>query len=127
MNSTTPYWLRIVGALAIAWNAIGVWSYLGYVGLVPSMGPAGATMPALITAAYATGVFAALAGSIGLLLGRRWALPLFVVSLIGLIVDWGWVFRHGAEAETGLGITVLVGAVVFVVLARLAAAKGWLR
>jgi hypothetical protein len=127
-TSQTPAWLRIVGALAVLWNAVGMWSYLGHVGLVPAMA-AGAepAMPTVVTASYAIAVFAAVAGSVGLLLARRWALPLFVASLLGLIVDWGWVFTNAPGAEKGLGITVLVCAVIFVVLARFAAGKGWLR
>jgi hypothetical protein len=124
----TPLWLRIVGVLALAWNALGVWSYLGHVGLVPSMAPGPEpAMPAAVTAAYAIGVFAAIAGAIGLVAARRWAQPLFVASLLGLMIDWGWVFANAPGAAKGIGVAVLAGAVLLVLLSRFAAQKGWLR
>lgn len=128
MQAATPLWLRLVGALGIAWNLLGVWSYLVHVGLAPSPPdmPQSA-MPPLVTAAYAIGVFGAVIGCLGLLLGRRWAAPVLVVALIGLVIDWGWVFAYSDQASVPLGATVLVVAAALAAISTNAARRGWLR
>jgi hypothetical protein len=122
-----PGWLRIVGGLAVVWNLFGVVSYLTHVGLIPGPEPVPSTMPPLVTAAYATGVFAAVAGSLGLLLGRRWAVPLLWLSLAGLIIDWGWIFANASDASVPLGASVLAVSALLALLATYAARRGWLR
>ena len=49
-------------------------------------------MPKWVVGAYAVAVWSALAGAVGLLLRRRWALLLFFISLIGIAVQFGWTF-----------------------------------
>jgi uncharacterized membrane protein len=116
-----PVWLRIVGVLGIVWNAIGVVSYLGHVGLMEPMGPPPEQpMPAIVTGSYAIGVFGAVLGCLGLALARRWARPVLWVSFIGLVVDWGWIFLVTQQWSFALGASVLV-------LADRAARNGWLR
>ena len=122
----------MVAFVALLWNLIGVAFYLGEVGMLggafapPDPGDAVADMPTWVTAAYAIGVFGGALGTLGLLLLKRWAGPLLWVSLIALIVDWGWVmFASGAGIQP-LGIVVLVVAAVLVWLAADAAKRGWL-
>lgn len=127
MQAATPLWLRLVGALGVAWNLLGVWSYLVHVGLAPSPPDVPRIdMPALITAAYAIGVFGAVIGCLGLLLARRWAAPVLIASLFGLIMDWSWAFTNSSEASVPLGATVLLLSATLAALAGHAARKGWL-
>lgn len=126
MKGTAPRWLRVVGALALAWNAIGVLSYLHHVGLVTGSQPTPAGMPPWVTAAYAIGVFGAAAGSLGLMLAARWALPTLVISLAGLIVDWTWILRNDDGGSAPLGITVLAVAAGLLALAIFASRRRWL-
>ena len=89
-----------------------------------------ANMPAWITAAFATGTLTGLAGSLGLVLGRRWAWPLLLISLVALLLLEGWIlFISGAVAIFGVTvpITVVVCALLLVWLARRADQRGWLR
>ena len=97
--------VRIVGVLGILWNAGGVWAYLSHVGAVG--GAPGPEMPVLVTAAFATACFAGLAGSVGLALLKRWAVPLLWLSFVGAVVNWGWVFLYGREGEVPLGLSVI--------------------
>lgn len=127
MIGTMPRWLRVVGAIAIAWNAIGVLSYLHHVGLVTGPQPVPVGMPSWVTAAYAIGVFGAVAGSLGLLLARRWALPTLVISLAGLAIDWGWILTSDDGGSVPLGVTVLAVAMALVALVMLASRRQWLR
>ncbi len=125
-----PMWFWIVSALALLWNLIGVYSYLAEVGVfgeaarVP--GP-WQTMPAWVTAAYATGVFGAVIGVVGLLLRQRWARLVLLISLVALIVDWGWVFFASGAGIQPLGVAVLVISALLVWFAGHAAKRGWLR
>jgi len=133
-----PSWFRIVALIAILWNAFGVVMYLSSVGLFgdPLAGLTEAekaiasSIPAWITAAFAIGTFAGLAGSVGLLLGRRWAWPMLLVSLVALLVLEGWiVFVSGAVELHGIAVpvTVTVGALLLAWLAYHARQRGWLR
>ena len=121
------------------WNLIGVAAYLSDMMLSPEMvaqlSAAQRAMrdarPAWFVAAYAVAVWFGTAGSLGLVLRRRWARPLLLASLLGLIVqDVALLTRpetQGAGAAVvGLQGTVLVIAIVLVIFARKADAKGWL-
>jgi hypothetical protein len=137
-STPTPLWFRIAAAIALVWNAFGVVMFLSAIGAFgePNAGlseaerTAAAAIPGWIMAAFGIGTITALAGSLGLLLGRRWASPLLLISLIALIVLEAYVvFFSGAAAVSGVAIpiAVVVGAVLLVWLARHANARGWLR
>jgi len=136
--SATPLWFRIAAVVALVWNAFGVVMFLSAVGAVgdPTAGLSeaeraiAANIPGWIMAAFGIGTFAALAGSLGLLLGRRWAWPLLLISLVALLVLEGYVlFFTDAAAVSGaaIPITVVVGALLLAWLASHAAKRGWLR
>lgn len=137
-RGATPAWFRIVALIALLWNAFGIFMYLSSVGLFgdPLAGLSEAeraiasSIPAWITAAFAIGTFAGLAGSLGLLLGRRWAWPLLLLSLVALLILEGWtVFVSGAVELHGIAVpvTVTVGALLLAWLAYTAQKRGWLR
>jgi hypothetical protein len=133
-----PAWFRIVALLAVLWNAFGVFQYLMSVGLfgdplaslTDAQRTAAENIPAAITAAFAIGTMGGLAGSLSLLLGKRWALPLLVVSLLALIALEGWiVFLSGAlEAFGGVALpaTITLVAILLAWLAYHARQRGWL-
>ncbi len=138
LPETPPFWFRVAALLAVIWNAFGVVMYLSSVGMFgdPMAGlseaerAAASSIPGWITGVFATGTFAGLIGSVGLLLRKAWAHPLLIVSLIALLVLEGWIlFFSGAAAVSGVAIpiTVVVGALLLAWLARLAGQRGWLR
>jgi hypothetical protein len=116
-------WGRLVGVVATFWNAIGVFNYLAHVGVIGSGGPAlgGADMPPTVTACFAVGVFAGLAGAAALAMLSWWARPLLWLSLVGTLIDWIWVFGWSDAGSVPLGITVLLMATLFVFVAELEA------
>ena len=91
-TSRAPIHLWIVGVLSLLWNAMGAFDYTAtkleldfYLSSFPQeMLDWVAGFPAWATAAWAFGVWGALAGSIGLLARRRWAVWAFGISLLGL-------------------------------------------
>ena len=82
------YW--IIGVLALAWNGMGVNSYLQTAFKSEAVWSELSTeqvtfmdnLPAWLTALFALAVFGGLLGSIGLLLRKKWAAPLFVISFL---------------------------------------------
>ena len=85
---------RIVGFVSLLWNAVGCFDYpatkLPIEWYMDRFTEARLAffhgVPAWFTVFRALGVWGALAGSLGLLLRRRWAVAAFAVSLLGLIV-----------------------------------------
>ena len=136
--SATPTWFRIAAIVALVWNAFGVVMFLSSVGafgdplagLSEAERAIAANIPGWIMAAFGIGTLTGLAGSLGLLLGRRWAWPLLVISLVALLVLEGYIlFFSGAAAVSGVAIpiSVVVGALLLAWLARSAGQRGWLR
>jgi len=84
-----------VAILALIWNLLGASAYLMDVTISPEavakMGEAQRAMyasrPAWFVVAYASAVWFGVAGSLALLRRKRWAKPLFVISLLGLIAQ----------------------------------------
>ena len=136
--AASPAWFRIVAVLALLWNAFGVFQYLGSVGLfgdplaslTPAQRTAAESIPAPVIAAFAIGTFAGLIGALGLLLRKRWAVPVLILSLVALAVLEGWiVFLSGAlEAFGGIALplTITLVAALLVWLTVHARRRGWL-
>jgi hypothetical protein len=133
-----PAWFRIAALIAVLWNAMGVYQYLGSVGLfgdplaslTAAQRAAAESIPPAIVAAFAIGTFAGLIGSLGLLLRKRWVWPALLVSLFALAVLEGYiVFLSGAlEAFGGIALplTIVVVAALLAWLASHARRRGWL-
>ena len=137
---STAYW--IISAVLLVWNIIGLMFYYQQSTLTPEiMADAGLTAqqiahitntPAWGHSGYAIAVNAGVLGAILLLLRKAWAVPLFVVSLLGALVQDldAMVLRDGIEAW---GTTALILPVIVVLIclfeiaySRSAKAKGWL-
>ena len=91
MTVKTPWHLWVVGGLALLFNAIGPYdyvrtmlegsAYLASAGMTPAQIAHYEALPVWVHAAWAIGVWAAIAGAVLLLLRRKLALPVFAVSL----------------------------------------------
>lgn len=110
-SSTKPtaiFW--IISVIALLWNIMGVIAYLGQayitpeaLALLPEAEQAWYTnVPAWVTAAFAIAVFAGTLGCIALLLRKKWASILFVVSLICVLAQSMYTFL----IQTFIEITV---------------------
>lgn len=123
-----PRWIRIVGAIAVAWNLIGLGMFFADAGVFgpAAVSPGVAAMPMLVFIAFGIACVAGVAGSIGLTLLRRWSRSVLWVSAVATVIDWGWVLPFGSGASMPTGVTVLVGAGVLVWLVELAQRRGWL-
>jgi hypothetical protein len=91
----TPVHLWVVGVVSLLWNLMGAFDYLATeLKLASYMSQFSEeqlawfyAFPAWAVAGWAFGVWGALAGSIGLLLRRRWAVWAFALSLAGMVIS----------------------------------------
>ena len=134
-----PRWFRPIAIVSLIWNLLGCAAYLADVTLKPediaAMTPAQqelyASRPKWAVAATATAVWGGAAGCLGLVLRKRWSVPLLVASLLGVIVQDVGLFGLTRVASTGgpvvipLQALVLIVSVGLVVLARTAVRRGW--
>ena len=137
-NVPAWYWVAAVGALLF--ECLGCFFYLAEVRLTPeqiAMLPLDqaamlSARPAWYYAAFGVAVWVGLAGTIGLLLRRAWAVPALLISLVAVIVQFSAVLivpeMRNVSSDELLGpiVVALVCYGIFM-LARLAKRRGWLR
>lgn len=135
-----PALFWVISILALLWNLMGVMAYLGMTMMPPDLlveaygqeyADVMASRPAWATAAFAIAVFAGVLGCIGLLLRKSWAKILFILSLIGVIVQNVWGFMSGAFNLVGtsdkiMTVLVIIVAIFLIWFAQKKAAKGYL-
>jgi hypothetical protein len=135
-----PTWYWIVAVLGLLWELFGVAMYLTQVGLIPNSGEMSeaerslmASSPMWVTGLFAIAVFGGALGTLGLLLRRRWARPLLVLSLVAVILQFGgWLLATDAIRVIGPSVFAMPAiiaavAVLLAWLATVAVRRGWLR
>ena len=138
--TTAPKWLTVVGVIALLWNLMGV-AAIGADIFMPDMMMAGLTSTqrelAAMTPRWAqVGSMIAVGmgtlGAIGLIMRRAWAVPVFILSLAGVIVQDVWLFAlsNTVDAYGNSIIAFQAGvmgiAILLIWLARGARGRGWL-
>lgn len=136
-----PIWFWIASILALLWNLIGVMAYLGQAYMTEDMKaeyPAEQlalmeSTPAWVTAAFAIAVWGGLLGCIALLLRRKWAKPVLMLSLIAVLIQMAYSFFMTNAAEVygqvqGVitPLIVIIIAVILVQFARIAEKRTWI-
>lgn len=129
-----PIWYWLLSIIALVWNGMGVNAYLQQAYNTESYQTMyseeqleiAANMPAWVTAAFAIAVFAGALGAIGLLLRKSWAVKLWLLSLIAVIVQMGYILINGHESSMLMTILIIVFALLFVWFSRMSQSKGWL-
>lgn len=128
-NVKTPTHLWVIGVLALLWNAMGAFDYTAtqlrlefYMGgFTPEQLDYFYNFPSWVEGAWAVGVWFALLGTIGLLLRKSWAMALYGISILGLLVTsvHNFVLSNGAEimGEAGVNFAIVIWVVaVFLLL-----------
>lgn len=136
----TPAWFKIVAVVALLWNLLGCFAFFSDLRLSPedlaklpeAQQALYAARPGWAVAATAVAVFGGVLGCIGLLLGKKWALPALLLSLLGILVqDFGlFVLAKGASlagpvAVAMQGIVLVIG-IGLALIGRKGIARGWL-
>lgn len=90
-------------------------------------------LPAWFAWDYAVATLAGLAGAIALLMRSRHAVVLYVVSLVAVVVQFGYVFlatdlvaHKGAAATMPFPAFIALMGAVQIIVARTAARRGWI-
>ncbi len=135
-----PKWFTPVVIVALLWNLLGCLAFAAdammtkeAVAKLPEAQQAlYNARPAWALAATGVGVICGALGCVALLMKRKWATPLFVLSLLGVIAqDLALATLAGAVAAFGivpivLQSVVLIVCVLLVFFARKAAKAGWI-
>jgi hypothetical protein len=138
MNAAAPRWLTWVSLFLLLWSLMGVGAFVSQysmsaetiAGLPQAQRDLWTNMPGWAWFAYAGATLPALGGALCLLLRKAWAVPLYLLSIIGIIVQFSYPFLI-ARAFTSLAmmafpIFIFAMAVVQWRLARNWKAEGWL-
>lgn len=134
-------WFNLVALLFVLWGIAGCAALYGHIAFGPAIDPNAsdwdrayyAGLPGWFTWVYAAAVLGGLFGSIALLMRSRLARPLFLVSLVAVIVQFGWVFaatdllaQKGAAATVPFPLFIAVMAVLQIWFAGYAERRGWI-
>lgn len=139
-SNKPPVWFWVVSVIALLWNAMGVNAYLQQAYKSESfranfneqqLAIIDAT-PAWATAAFAIAVFAAALGCIALLLRKKWAKPLFLISFIAVLVQFSHeLFMTNMSDYYDISawvmtIAIPIVAALLIKLSKTSIAKGWI-
>ena len=136
--SAVPVWFWIAAVGALLWELFGCYMYYAQMTVDRMSLPIDQramwdATPTWITAAHAIAVWVGLAGAVLLLMRRKLAEPLLLVSLIAVAVQFGGVLLVPAIREVTPSAAYNLPIAIFVVcygiwmLSRLARKRGWLR
>lgn len=136
-----PLWFVLVAVLAVLWNLFGLFSFYVHFTAGPEViatwpeaqQQIAAATPRWVFIPFAIATIGGVLGSLGLLLGKRWAEPVLLLSLLGILVQFGsiyaitptWALTGMGGAGLPLGIA-LVGVLLWWFAGK-AASRGWLR
>ena len=140
-TTPTPLWFRIVALVLVIWGAVGVFACVQQVRLgADAMGPADdyyrrlyAGFPIWYNAVYALATGTGLLAALALLFGSALARPLFAVSLVAVLVQFGWLFAatdivavRGAAQVVPFPVFIAAVAAFGVWLAGHGQRRGWI-
>ncbi|MFT3761382.1 MAG: hypothetical protein QM761_01985 [Pseudoxanthomonas sp.] len=138
--SQRPLWFWIVAVLALLWNLLGVLMFCRQVTMTPEALAALpleqqqviAATPGWVNVFYAIAVFAGALGSLGLVLRKRWAVTLLLLSLLGVLADMLALYATTplwsltGAAGTAFPLLLIAICLLLWLFARRAAARGWI-
>lgn len=134
-------WFWVLAVLGLLWNLIGVYFYLieAYMkeevrgALTEAQRSIFDGQPAWVTGAYAIAVFGGALGCIGLLVRKKWATPLFLVSLVAVIARTCYYFFFTNATEifdmvqgTILPIAVIIIGALLYIFSKIATDRRWI-
>lgn len=136
----TPVWYWIVCLLAITWNGLGVLAYLSeaymsaeqFAQLPANLQEAYNNRPSWVTAAFAIAVFSGLLGSALLIMKKKAATPVLLISFLAVIAQHTYSFLIAklhtivSSFNIVMACVVFIVALVLVLFARSRDQQGWL-
>ena len=141
-TNSIPKWYWIVSVVLLLWNLMGLAVFgimMTMIGNAEAMTAANLNdeqqalinaTPSWVNIAFAVAVIFGVLGCIALLMRRKFAIPLFVISLLGVLAQNTYVFFMSNSVElmgVGLAPIVITVAILLIPFAIFCAGKGWLR
>lgn len=138
----TPRFFFVIAVILLLWNLMGVVAFVGEYTMdldaLAKTDPVGArifaAMPGWLWVVFALAVGSGTLGALALLLRRSAAVPLFVISLAAVIVQFGYTFlatdliaAKGVLIATAFPALIFVIAICQLLYARSLKAKGVLK
>ena len=135
-----PIWFWVVSVMALIWNIMGDMAYLSQAfmpeDVLNSLPKAEQALygniPPWATAAFAFAVWGGTLGCLALLFRKKWAKPVLIVSLLGIMVQMVYnLFMSNASEVYGPGVAimpvmVLIIGAFLVWFSRKSHSEGWL-
>ena len=140
-TNSLPVWFWVISVVALLWYLMDTSAFFMRVfmteetiGSMPeNQQHLYRDMPLWVNVVFACEVFGGTLGCISMLLRKKWALPLFVVSLLGVLAQTSniWfltdaISAMGAPAVVMPLVAIAIGTTM-IFLAKSAISKGWLR
>ncbi|SEK51830.1 hypothetical protein SAMN04487910_0711 [Aquimarina amphilecti] len=138
-NNKIPVWFWIVSIIALIWNIMGVMAYLGQAymteEILNAMPEADQNfyhnIPAWVTAVFAVAVFSGLFGSVALIIKKKWAIVLFIMSLLTILAQQVYnFFIQDFVTLSGqrlyMPVMIVVFAIFLIWFSRFSKSKGWI-
>ena len=141
VKTSVPFWFWVISIITLLWFLMDMSAFFMRVLMTDDVIKAMPenqqhlyrNMPLWVNIVFAGEVFGGALGCVGLLLRKKWALPLFVVSILGVLSQTLHVYFL-SDAVSTLGtpavvmplLAILIG-IGTIVLAKSAIPKGWLR
>jgi hypothetical protein len=140
-KTSPPVWFWVISIIALLWYLMDMSAFYMRVFMTDDVIKAMPenqqhlyrNMPLWVNIVFAAEVFGGVLGCVGLLLRKKWALPLFVVSILGVLSQTFHVYflsdaisTMGAPAVAMPLLAILIG-MGMIVLAKSATSKHWLR
>lgn len=128
-------WFWVISIVALIWNLLGVMAYLvrAYATeeMIAALPPEQQAeylieFPAYYTAAFATAVFAGALGCIALLIRKKLAYYLFIVSLLGVLIQQIYLFLNVDVPSYVMPVLVILVCIFLVWFAKKSISKGWI-
>lgn len=139
--TSPPVWFWVIASIALLWFLMDMSAFFMRVLMTDDVINAMPenqqhlyrNMPLWVNIVFAGEVFGGALGCLGLLLRKKWALPLFVVSILGVLSQTFHIYflsdaisAMGAPAVVMPLVAILIS-IGMIVLANSAISKGWLR
>ena len=133
-----PVWFWIIAGIGLAWNLMGMWDWYNSITMNAAylknfdaeMLGFLKVMPAWAKAAWSIAIICAVTGSLLLLLRKAWAVPVFALGILGMIISFGYQFTTSAKPQYDIFMwlmTAMIWSIALFLLwfAMKAKRKGW--
>lgn len=140
--SKVPIWFWILSVFALLWNLMGLSVFLMerfaldtlVAGLSDEQKALYTNIPTWVTVGFGVGVICGTLGCIGLLMRKKWAFPLFILSLIGVIAQQFYMYflsdsiaLMGGTSAMIMPMFVLIVCIGLIFFSKWCVGKGLLR